>query len=150
VAEPIDCDVVHSTGHGETAPVWKVGKSARVHHMIMGVVFGRDPPAVLALGPPLDPSEPGRSVEAVRTVLLSLALGLRARVVAFDTERDVRDALTDHYGDEMTIGERGLRKAVRCSLASPLPSKNRRVVLATAVALAGAFRVRSELRLAGR
>lgn len=144
VAVPVDCDVVHSTGHSETAPIWKISRSARVHHMIMGVVFDRDPPAVLALGPPLDPGEPGRSVEAVHTVLLSLAMGLRARVVSFQTERDVREALSAHYGDEMTIGERGLRKAVRCSLSASLPSKNRRVVLATATALAGAFRVRHE------
>ena len=112
--------------------------------MIMGVVFDRDPPAVLALGPPLDPEEPGRNVDSVRTVLLSLAMGLRARVVSFDTEEDIREALTVHYGDDMTVGARGLGKAVRCSLATALPSKNRRVLLATATALAGAFQIKDQ------
>jgi len=145
VADPIDCDVVHSTGHSETAPTWRVSRSARVHHLIMGTVFDRDPPAVLALGPPLDPEEPSRSVDSVRTVMLALAMGLRARVVQFETEEDVRLALRAHYGEDVTVGVRGLRKAVRYALASELPTKNRRILLAAASALAGAFQVKNEL-----
>lgn len=144
-AEPIDCDVLHSTGHSETAPMWKIGKSARVHHMIMGVVLDRHPPAALSIGPPLDPKEPTRHVEPVRSLLMSVAMGLRARVVTFETERDLRRSFSRHYGEDMHVGERGLRRAVRCALASPLPTKDRRVMLATATALAGAFEIRSEL-----
>ena len=145
VAVPIDCDVLHATGHSATAPMWKISRSARVHHMIMGVVCNRDPPAALSLGPALDPSEPKNHVEAVRTVLSTMALGLRARCVTFETEKELRRTFSRHYGEDMYIGERGLRMAVRCSLASPLPTKDRRVVLAAAVALAGALQIRSEL-----
>lgn len=148
VATLVDCDVVHSTGHVETAPIWALSRSARVHHMIMGVVFDRDPPATVCLGPAVDPEEPERSIEQVRTVLSSLAMGLRARVVSFETEDEVRGVLGESVG--MEVGERGMRKAVRCSLTAPMPTRNRRVLLATAIGLAGAHRVRRELRPAGR
>jgi hypothetical protein len=142
-ADLVDCDVLRGTGHAETAPIWKVGKSARVHRMVMGVVFERDPPTVLALGPPLNPEEPEGHIEIVRGVLVAMATGLKARIVTFDERKQVQRTLERMYDGRMEVGERGLRKAVRCALTEPLPTVNRRVMLATAVALAGAHEVRS-------
>lgn len=148
VGDAIDCDVLHGNGQSEAAPVWQVTKAARVHQMIMGVVFDRDPPAALALGPPCDPNEPKRHVKIVEETLAGLAMALGAQVVRYKTEEQVLQALIHAFDGRLDIGERGLRKAVRCSLSEPLPSKNRRIVMATAAAVGAAYEVRSELELA--
>ena len=142
-AEVVDADVLKASGQSDEASVWAVTRSARVHALVMGVVFDRDPPALLSLGPPTDLGEPALHVEVVCKALTMLAMAIGARIARFPTEPEVRSALGSMY--EQEVGPRSLRKAVQCSLLGRLPTTNRRVLVATATAIAGAYQARTEL-----
>lgn len=141
-ARPVDTDVLHGTGHSETALAWQISRSTRVHSLVMGVVLERQPPGIVAFGPPLDPKEPVKHADAVVAVLSDLGRLFGARLVHFTDEEEMREELTSALG--VRVGERGVRKAVSDLLIGQLPSSNRRVVIATAVALAGVWRVRGQ------
>lgn len=142
-ADPVDCGVLRARGHSDSADQWCIGRSTRVHRLIMGVVFERDPPAALAIGPAFSPKEPASHVLCVATMLAALAMGLRAHVEQLGDEAKIRAALTDIVG--WKVGQRAMRQVVSESLTEQLPSANRRVVVATAAALAAAGKLRGRL-----
>jgi len=134
-------DVLHGTGRSETALAWEITKSARVHALVMGVVLERQPPGVLAFGPGLG-GEPQRHVEAVITMLTDLGRLFGAHVVTFQDEDDIRHELESALRGRQKVGSRGVRAAVNALLTERLPTGNRKCMIATAIALAGARRVR--------
>jgi hypothetical protein len=144
LGEIIDCDVLHGNDKPITAPAHEVARSARVHQLVLSVVVGRDPPAALAIGPPYSAKEPDRNVNAVRATLEALvfALSERVRIVNFETELELREAFEPIYS--APVGERTLKKAVRSVLRTPIPANNRRIMVATAAALAAAHLIRTE------
>lgn len=142
-AIPVDMDVLHGTGRSEAALAWEITKSARVHALVMGVVLERQPPAVLSFGPGIG-GEPERHVEAVVTMLTDLGRLFGARIVTFQDEDEIRTELEVALGRGQRVGIRGIRAAVNGMLTERLPTGNRKVMIATAIALAGARRVRVE------
>lgn len=122
----------------ETLPGPRVGsgivdlaKKAYVHRLVLDVVFSREPPAILAIGPPCNPKEPPEYVAAVGAVLAQLARAFRAQVLPVDW------AQMEHT--LVPARRESWFRVVNRKLASPLPSDDRKIVLAVATALTGGF-----------
>jgi len=101
------------------------------------IFFDRWPPTVIALGPPSTPEEPLESVVLMRTAMFELGRSLRVPVVLFDSAEDLGRGLGAH---DLGRGN-GLKSLVKRRIRS-FTSNKKRVVLATATALAGALQVR--------
>lgn len=137
---PIDSDVLHAGRGTVTLNPLLLAKRCRAHHLILGVVLERNPPAVLAVGPPVSPREPGVAAEAVYLMLRALAETFDVPLA--DVRR--REQLWDLTGDRTLAG------AVRKGLCQPLGSRDQRILLATTVAIAGAATARRDrLQTAG-
>ncbi len=104
-------------------------KKAYVHALILDVVFERDPPIALAIGPACNPKDPELHLSAVTLMLKTLANKFGVQVLPVDA------ALMDQI---LTPSPReSLLRVVNRRLTAPLDSDDRRQVLATAVALVG-------------
>lgn len=108
-----------------------LAKKAYVHALVLDVVFERDPPEVLAIGPACNPKEPLPHVWAVRVMLSELAHKFGVRVV------DVDEALMTSTLDPSP--RESLARCVNRRLGSPLDSDDRRLVMAVGVAMTGAI-----------
>jgi hypothetical protein len=137
----VDCDLLHHQTTERSS--WGLSKSSRVHALVLGIVVERHPAAAIAIGPQADPHESAQNAAAVRVVLESLGFAFRAKLVHLLEDSDVYATLDSRYGGELDVGERNLRRAVRCALTHQVPSRNRRIVLATAAAIAAEHLVRS-------
>lgn len=126
-AVPLDAEILHARPLSHES---SIAKRCRVHQLVLSVVFERHLPAVLSIGPPLDRKEPPEHVAAVETLLRAIATGLGLEVHSFGTERDLLNAL-----DPKPTGKQ-IGRQVNKILDRPLTSRDRRVVLATATALA--------------
>ncbi len=105
------------------------------HHLVLTVLLERHPPMLIALGPPLSEKEPREYVLAFREMLHTCGALIRVPIIEFDDEEQIVGAL--RYGDA-TRRPRRLNGLVAYHLGGPLPSRDRRTVLATATALAAA------------
>lgn len=103
--------------------------------LVLSVVLERDPPAVIALGPPSVKAEPLEWVMFMRASILEMGKWSGVPVLIFDTEDDVARAL----GAESAGRGSGLKTLLRKKLGH-FASNERRVILATATSLAGALR----------
>lgn len=109
-----------------------IAKKAYVHALVLDVVFERDPPVVLAIGPP-SRKEPPEYIAAVQLMLATLARKFGVRITLLD-EALMNDILTPSPRES-------LERVVSRRLGSPLGSSDRRIVLAAAIALAGGILV---------
>jgi hypothetical protein len=121
-------------------------KKAYVHYLILDVIFEREletfgksprPTAVLAIGPACNPKEHPEHVQAVRTMLKTLAGKSRIPVVMVD-DAGLARALSP------APRESWLRVA-NARLQEKLDTDDRKIVLAVVVGLAGAALYRKEL-----
>lgn len=133
-ADPIDADVLHA-GRGPT-PVsdYQISRRSRVHHMLLGIVCERHTPALVVLGPAVRPKEPPEHVQSVRLILRTIAFGFGVPIIDLPDKTDMLLALG--------AAERSWRREVSDALRVPMPSHDRRIVLATATAIAGVRRHR--------
>ena len=130
LADPIAADVLHG-GKSRPGVVFNLAAHARVHHMILAVVCERNPPMLVALGPACDPSEPQEHVDAVKTLIYILAVTAGATIVDVSDRKALRAALG-------VPTDRGIRPAVCAGIRGRVQTRDRRILLATATALAGA------------
>ena len=124
---PIDHDIVLG-GHLKKS-LAELSKKAYAHALILDVVFERNPPAMLAIGPPCVAGEPTEHLWAVRTMLSALAGKCTVRIVDLDEP-----------GLHVALGlkpREPLARAVTRLLGGPSDSSDRRLVLADAIAIAG-------------
>lgn len=129
LGRPVDSDVLHAARGITAQSAWEVAKRCRAHHLILDVITERHAPAVVGIGPPLNPAEAPEHVAAARLLVTALAAALRLPVVSvLETE-----ALLAALGSS----ERTLNRAVSRELSVPLGSRDRRIVLATGAAIAG-------------
>lgn len=110
----------------------------RAHKLMFDIIFDRWPPAVISLGPPSTDDEPLEWVMFMRAAMFELGKSLRVPVTLFDSN----SALAIGLGAELGTRGSGLKTLVRQRLPE-FHSNKRRVVLATATAIAGAARVQS-------
>lgn len=128
-ADPIDSDVLHA-GRGPLPTAdWQISNRSRVHHMLLGIVAERHTPALVVLGPPVRPKEPVEHVQSVRLIIRAIAFGLHIPIIDLPDKTDMILALG--------ADQRSWRRAVTDGIRGPLPSQDRRIVLATATAIAG-------------
>jgi hypothetical protein len=106
-----------------------LAKKAYAHALILDVVFERNPPAVLTIGPACNSGEPPEHLWAVRTMLAAVAGNFGVRIAEL-SEEQMGEALG--LGPKETLG-----RAVNRSLGGPTDSSDRRLVLADAIAVAG-------------
>lgn len=130
IVNPLDCDVLlGSKLKNSTATLLK---KAAVHRLVLDIVLERTPPAILALGPPLNTKEPPEHIEAVRYMLRMVARTINIPVVEMDMQLICQT---------LGLDERSLARKVRKQLQHPLGSRDRRLLIATAVAIAGVVSV---------
>ena len=120
----VDADVLHARPLSSEV---SLQKRRRVHQLVLGVVFERHMPLVLSIGPPVDPLESPASVQAVEELLSTIAQFAQIRVVRYADKQAVVTALA---ADRTKQIGRAVSSFIRT-----LPSRDRRVVLATAAAL---------------
>jgi hypothetical protein len=103
-------------------------KRSRVHQLVLSVVAERWPPTVVCIGPPLDPREPELHVQATLVMLRAVAAAMGVPIQRIESEAELfrrLDARPPRLGP-----------AVQRRLTSPLGTRDRRIVLATAAAVA--------------
>lgn len=125
---PIDHDILLG-GHLKKS-LADLSKKAYAHALILDVVFERNPPAVLAIGPACNAGEPPEHLWAVRTMLEALAGNFGVRIGSIDEPR-MHAAL--NLGPKENLG-----RAVNRALGGPSDSSDRRLVLADAIAVSAA------------
>jgi hypothetical protein len=112
----------------------------KAHRLMLSIIFDRWPPTVIALGPPSTDDEPIEWVVFMRSAIFELGGYLGVPVELFDTDEKIAEGL----GAEDCGRGNGLKSLVRRRI-STFNSNKRRVILATATALAGANRLESSL-----
>ena len=110
------------------------------HRLILSTVFERWPPTVISLGPPSTDDEPPEWVAFMRTAIFGVGQMLRVPVLLFDTDQRIGLAL----GSPDLRRGNGLKSLIRRQLPT-FDSNKKRVVMATAAAMAGAFQVANTL-----
>lgn len=133
-AEILDADVLHA-GRGLTVrDAMEVARRCRAHRLILDVVLSRHPPGIIVIAPPAEPAEPPEHVAVVRLGLM--ALGQAFRVEVYDLGDPA--ALYAALGVEAS---KGIPSRLRSAVAGPSAvPRDRRILLATAAAVAGAAR----------
>ena len=114
----------------------------KAHKLMLDIIFYRWPPTVIALGPRSSEEEPLEWVVLMRTAMFELGRSLRVPVVLFDTDEAVARGLGAH---DLGRGN-GLKSLVRKQMGS-FTSNKRRVILATATAMAGATQIQNTLSI---
>ncbi len=105
-----------------------LAKKAYAHRLILDVVFERDPPTALAIGPAWNPKEPPEYVDAVGIMLEALAQASRVQVMKLSQLQI--DALL------VPIAPReSLLRIVNRHLSNPLSVGDRKLSLALGIAL---------------
>lgn len=122
---PIDHDILLG-GHLKKS-LAGLAKKAYAHALILDVVFERNPPAVLAIGPPCNPGEPSEHLEAVRTMLALVSGQFGVRIAPIDEPLMTTEL---ELAPKETLG-----RAVNRALGAPLDSSDRRLVLAVGIAI---------------
>jgi len=129
-AEILDSDVLHA-GRGITVrDAIDAARRIHSHRLILDVVLQRNPPAVMVLGPQAESSEPPEHVAVIRLGLMALGQAFKVEVI------DLHDvaALYAALGIENV---KGLAPCLRAAVAGPAVVRDRRILFATAAAVAG-------------
>lgn len=131
-AEILDSDVLHA-GRGITVrDAIDAARRIHSHRLILDVVLQRNPPAVMVLGPQAESSEPPEHVAVIRLGLMALGQAFKVEVI------DLHDvaALYAALGIENV---KGLAPCLRAAVAGPAVVRDRRILFATAAAVAGSI-----------
>ena len=110
------------------------------HRLILSTLFERWPPTVIGLGPPSTDDEPLEWVVFMRTAIFEVGRMLRVPVELFDTDERMGLVL----GSPDLRRGNGLKSLIRRQLPE-FKSNKKRVIMATAAAMAGAIQVSSTL-----
>lgn len=110
------------------------------HRYILETVFHRWPPAVIGLGPPSTDDEPIEWVAFMRAAIFQFGSALHVPVVLFDTDQHVAQGL----GVPRLGPSGGLKSLIRKQMPE-FSSNKRRVILATATAMAGAVQIQNTM-----
>jgi len=132
----IDADVLRGTKAGPDANWAALLLKGRPHRLIMSVVFERNPPAALALGPPYSKKEPDLHVQSVRTLLQVMAQALKVPTLEYADKK----TLLSVFPQTETLRNIVLRHVRAESLEG-----NTALLVATATAAAGALELRQAL-----
>jgi len=130
-AELIDSDVLHAGRGISVQNAIDVARRVHAHRLVLDVVLDRNPPAVVVLAPQADPREAPEHIALVRLGLMALGQAFRVPIL------DLHDpeALYAALGVE---GSKGVASTLRDAVRGPSAvSRDRRVLLATAAAVAG-------------
>ena len=111
------------------------------HKLMLDMIFDRWPPAVISLGPPSSKDEAIEWIVLMRTGVVELGRSLKIPVMIFDTDVALASALG--VADLHSRGN-GLKALVHKALPD-FGSNKKRVILATATAMAGAHQARDTL-----
>lgn len=103
-------------------------KRSRVHQLVLSVVTERFPPTQICIGPQLDPREPELHVQATLMMLRAIAAAAQVPVLRIETEAELFRRLEARPPR--------LGPAVQRRLTAPIGTRDRRIVLATAAAVA--------------
>lgn len=109
------------------------------HRLMLDMIFRRWPPAVIGLGPPSTDDEPLEWIGFMRAGVFELGKYWRVPVMLFDTDERVAAGMEGHVGKGS-----GLKSLIKKNMPD-FCSNKKRVILATATALAGATQVRNSL-----
>lgn len=110
----------------------------KAHRLMFEAIFLRWPPTVIGLGPPSSEEEPLEWVTFMRTAVFELGKSVGIPVVLFDTDENLSRALALESGRASS----GLKTLIQKQMPH-FKSNKRRVILATATALAGAAHLRA-------
>lgn len=110
----------------------------KAHRLMFEAIFLRWPPTIIGLGPPSTADEPIEWVTFMRTAVFELGKAVGIPVVLFDTDEHLSRALALESGRASV----GLKTLVQKQMPR-FKSNKRRVILATATALAGAAHLRA-------
>lgn len=126
---PLDSSVLPGTREDVSA-----FRRTRAHRLTISTLIDRDPPAVIALGPPVTKREPDDFVEQLRALMKSFGELFRVPVICYDqTKLMTRRLRTPDSGALRLAG------LVQYHMGRPFP--NRRIMLATGAALAAGFQL---------
>lgn len=131
--EQVDSDIL-KTGRGEIGldqGIWR--NKIATHCRLLEIVFERASPAIVAVGPALDPDEPELQVEVARLVLRAFAKGPCAQWVRSYYEWKTPDEL----GRVLGVKPPKFRPALKAHLKEPGTIRARQIQHAAAVAIAG-------------
>ncbi len=117
----------------------------KAHRRMFEAIFDRWPPSVIGLGPPSTADEPPEWVIFMRTAVLELGKYVGIPVVLFDTDKHLVRVLSAEAG----YASLGLKTLVQKQMPGFVSNK-RRVILATATALAGAAHLRARESMEGK
>ncbi len=108
-----------------------LSKKAYVHYLILSVVFERDPPALLVIGPPCNPKEQTEHFDAAVLMLRRLAEQTQVSWVQVVTQTQIQEVLTPGPRESLS-------RVVSRRMSRPFCCDDRAIVLAAAIALTGA------------
>lgn len=122
----IDHDVLLG---GRVSETTDLAKKAHVHALVLEVVLERDPPQIIALGPPCNAKEPKEHVDAAVAMIRQLAARTSARALVFGEA---------HLVAALCLPRESLPRAVNRLLGptQPIDTDDRRLVRAVAASLA--------------
>ena len=103
-------------------------KRSRVHQLVLSVVAERFPPAQISIGPQIDPREPELHVQATLVMMRAVAAAMGVPILRIETEAELFRRLEARPPR--------LGPAVQRRLTAPIGTRDRRIVLATAAAVA--------------
>lgn len=126
--DALDSDIIHAGRQLKAGSALQIARRCRAHHLMLDVVFGRYPPAIVAIGPQLNRRELPEHVAAIRVLIQGISMALTIPLYDFGDRKDLLDALD--------AKQKGLAWAVDQKLNGSLGSRDRRIVLATGAALA--------------
>lgn len=110
------------------------------HRLMLSMIFERWPPAVIGLGPASTDDEPLEWIAFMRAAIFEVGKALHVPVVLFDTDERIAQGLGAR---DLRRGS-GLKSLIRRELPE-FTSNKRRVILATATAMAGATQIQNTL-----
>lgn len=133
-AELLDADVLHAGRGMAPKDALDIARRCRAHRLILDVVLSRNPPAIIVLGPQAEPKEPPEHVAIIRLGLMALGQAVRVEVADMGDPEALYSALG-------VVGSKGLAAKLRASVVGPSAvPRDRRILLATAAAVAGSLR----------
>lgn len=131
----IDADVVRGTRAPDVMNWDLLLHQSRPQRLILSVVFERNPPAILAVGPPYSKKEPQLHVEAMAKLMLAMASAVKVPTVRFDDKKSLLAAFPSR--------EPLRNMACRYVRAEALEGSTA-LLVATATAAAGALEYRRQ------
>jgi hypothetical protein len=130
-AELLDSDVLHAGRGINVQNAIDVARRVHAHRLVLDVVLDRNRPAVVVLAPQADPREPPEHIALVRLGLMALGQAFHVPIL------DLHDPVA-LYAALGIAGSKAMASTLRSAVRGPSAvSRDRRVLLATAAAVAG-------------